>query len=129
MLNKQNMSMLGAGLVALVGVVVMIGWMYQLSSLVQIFPSFVPMQFNTAFCFFWSAVSLLLIRRYPIISTGISFLVFLFVVLTLMQYIFHFNAGIDELFVHHAITIYSLYPGRMSPNTAVCFILFFYGYS
>ena len=43
--------------------------------------------------------------------------------LTLMEYIGHANLGIDELFMKHDITVKTSHPGRMAPNTAICFTL------
>ena len=43
--------------------------------------------------------------------------------LTLIQYIFILDFGIDQLFMEHHITVGTSHPDRMAPNTAVCFSL------
>jgi signal transduction histidine kinase len=42
--------------------------------------------------------------------------------LTLCQYLFEVNLGIDQLFFHDTSTIGTSSPGRMSPPTAICFL-------
>ena len=50
-----------AGLTALLGLVVLIGWFTHNEVLLQVCPGFVPMQFNTALGFFISGAGLLLL--------------------------------------------------------------------
>ncbi len=33
------------------------------------------------------------------------------------------DLGIDQLFMEHSITVKTSHPGRMAPNTALCFLL------
>lgn len=114
-----------AGLsVILLGVFVIYGWYSGNTNLLQVQPGFAPMQFNTALAFILSGVALLLCmagRRVP--GVVCALLVILLGVLTLIQYLFGVNLGIDELFIDHYLTVQSSSPGRMAPNTALCFIL------
>lgn len=43
--------------------------------------------------------------------------------LTLAEYIFGIEPGIDQLLMEHYITVKTSHPGRMAPNTAMCFSL------
>ncbi len=43
--------------------------------------------------------------------------------LTLVEYGGGVDLGIDELFMKHEVTVKTSHPGRMAPNTAVCFTL------
>ena len=43
--------------------------------------------------------------------------------LTLLQYVGSVSIGIDELFMKHDVTVKTSHPGRMAPNTAICFTL------
>ena len=108
----------------LMGVFVMVGWFLQNPNIVQINPSFVPMQFNTALCFALSGVGFVFLRqKQNNIRLVISIILFAIPALTLIQYIFGINIGLDELFIQHTITVKTSHPGRMAPNTATCFIL------
>jgi len=50
-------------------------------------------------------------------------LVMLLGVLTLSEYLGDIDLGIDQLFMQHFIAMATAHPGRMSPNTALCFML------
>ena len=110
----------------LVGVGVILGWYTHQHTLIQIHSSFVPMQYNTALGFLLSGVSLLLfqLNKYNKFSQVLGGIVFLIGFLTLSEYIFKVNFGIDELFMDHYIGVKTSHPGRMAPSTALCFLLF-----
>jgi signal transduction histidine kinase len=113
-----------AGLTAGLGVVVLVGWYTHTVTLVQVLPTFVPMQYNTALGFLLSGAGLFLLvcgRQHlamicgaAIAAIGLS---------TLTEYILGIDLGIDQLFMEHYITVQTSHPGRMAPNTALCFIL------
>lgn len=114
-----------AGLVpAVVGAIVMGGWLLRLDAIVQILPTWVPMQFNTALGFFLCGVSLIQIgngrQRGPIVMAAFAAAIGL---LTLTEYASGASLGIDELFVRHHLMVKTSHPGRMSPNSAICFIV------
>jgi signal transduction histidine kinase/DNA-binding response OmpR family regulator len=111
-------------LTALLGVVVIVGWQTNNVTLVQVLPTFVPMQYNTALGFVLCGLGLLFAvfdkSRYAV---PVGVIAATIGVATLLQYIFGFNFGIDQLFHDHDITVKTSHPGRMAPNTAVCFTL------
>jgi signal transduction histidine kinase/CheY-like chemotaxis protein len=111
-------------LTTLLGVVVIVGWQTNNVTLVQVLPTFVPMQYNTALGFVLCGLGLLFAvfdkSRYAVPAGVIAATIG---VATLLQYIFGFNFGIDQLFHDHDITVKTSHPGRMAPNTAVCFAL------
>lgn len=112
-----------AVVVLLLGTVVLLGWYTHNTSLIQINPDFVPMQYNTALGFFLSGVILLFMNtNRKIIFTLIGSIVLLIGLITLLEYIFVIDLFIDQLFMDHYITIKTSTPGRMAPNTALCFI-------
>lgn len=107
------------------GLIVISGWYAKLSILVQVHRNFAPMQFNTALCLLFTGTGLLLTainkeRRASLLlfcltgSIGIA---------TLLEYGLQIDLGIDQLFVHHFITTKTSHPGRMAPNSAVCFVV------
>jgi PAS domain S-box-containing protein len=115
-------------LTCILALIVIFGWISSWPVLIQILPTFVPMQFNTALGFLIS--SLILLNRYhlPKASVILSISLMFIGVATLIEYIFLVNLKIDEIFFEHYIHTYTSHPGRMSPKTALCFLLFGFAY-
>ncbi|MCF6808214.1 GGDEF domain-containing protein [Thiotrichales bacterium 19S9-12] len=113
-----------SALVVAIGFIVMFGWLMHIPLLIQLNPTFVPMQFNTALCFFCIGLSILFTyKQTRYFSSLLAFITLSIASLTLIEYIFHINLYIDELFLKHYIKTESAYPGRMGPNTAFCFLM------
>lgn len=110
------------GISAALGLIVLVGWYTHSVTLVQIVPTFVPMQYNTALEFLICGAGLLATAfgqpRLAAVGGGIAAAVGL---LTLIQYLFDVNLGIDQLLMEHSITVETSHPGRMAPFTALCF--------
>ena len=106
----------------LLGMVVIVGWHTNSPLLIQVLPGFVPMQYNTALGFVLCGVGLVAMGREKI-AVGAGLLAALIGCLTLCEYGFGVDLGIDELFMRHTITVKTSHPGRMAPNTAMCFAL------
>jgi PAS domain S-box-containing protein len=124
-----NKVALGAGILpTLLGVVVLTGWYTHNTTLIQVSPTFVPMQYNTALGFLLAGIGML-----SVVTTksgnnanagkfaGIATLLVGF--LTLIEYVVGVNLHIDQLFMEHYVTVETSNPGRMAPNTALCFSL------
>ncbi len=111
-------------LVTIMGVLVLIGWFTHQPTLIQVLPTFVPMQFNTALGFLLCGAALLLLaagrRQTGATAAAIAGLIGL---LTLIEYSAGIGLHIDQLFMEHYITVQTSHPGRMAPNTALCFLL------
>lgn len=77
-------------------------------------------KFNTAICALLSGISIFLVLREKAKNTAVLFSVTVLLVttVTLAQYIFHINTGIDELVVKDTVTAADANPGRMSPVNA-----------
>jgi len=82
------------------GITVIVGWYTHNVSLIQILPQLVPMQYNTAVGFILIGLALIfsLVNR-PRMASVLGALAFLLGFLTLIQYLFFINIGIDELFM------------------------------
>ena len=101
----------------------------------QIVPGFDSMVFNTALCFVLSG-SILLLTLYPgwkykvATSFALSLTVALVGLITLLQFLFHFNTGLDQLFVKDTgiATNSHPFPGRMAFNASVNFTLLGLGF-
>ena len=118
------MTICGGVLVSLLGLSVLTGWHTQNVTLIQVSAAFVPMQYNTALGFLLSGLGLLIISRgHSTIGTAISILTAFIGLLTLAEYILGISIGIDQLLMQHDITVKTSHPGRMAPNTALCFLL------
>ncbi len=103
---------------------VLFGWYTHNALIIQVSPSFAPMQFNAALNFFLSGLALLcLYLNTKKTALFIASLIILLCTLTLLEYFLNINLGIDELFMTHYITVQTSHPGRMAPNTAFCFLL------
>lgn len=109
---------------SLIGAMVLFGWLIHSEALIQLHRSFVPMQFNTALGFVLSGFLWISVykKKSPLVLMLALFLLALGV-LTLVQYLFSVDLGIDQLLMEHYITTKTSHPGRMAPNTALCFIL------
>ena len=108
----------------LLGGVVLLGWYTHNISLIQVNPAFVAMQYNTALGFMLGGAGLLALawtslRLAQVFGTA----VLLVGGLTLIEYIFGADLHIDQLFMQHYIEVGTSNPGRMAPNTALCFSL------
>lgn len=123
-MRGYNIPGLISGLIVLgIGAVVILGWYASIPQLIQLLPSFSPMQFNTALGFLLagsSIVSLVLQRHLLSKITGAAVLAL--GVATLSEYVFFIDLAIDQFFMEHTITTKTSHPGRMAPNTALCFI-------
>lgn len=106
-----------------VATLVNLGWLLHNSTLIQINPAFSPMQFNTALLFMISGFSLvLLVQNKPVLSAAGGFFVCIAGIATISQYWIGVSLGIDEFFIDYYLTTAVPAPGRMSANTALCFI-------
>jgi PAS domain S-box-containing protein len=117
-------SLICASIICLFGVVVLLGWFFHVSQLVQLTPlAFI--QANTALSFLLSGIALLLLdKSYRQSVRILSIFIFTFGGLTLCQYLFSLNFGVDELWFKDFILTGASHPNRMAPNTALCFSLF-----
>ena len=106
------------------GVVVLTGWYTHNATLIQVSAAFVPMQYNTALGFLLSGVGLAgLILGLVRIAGAAASITLLIGALTLVEYIFGADLMIDQLLMEHYVTVETSNPGRMAPNTALCFSL------
>jgi signal transduction histidine kinase len=119
-------------IIALGGLVVLLGWIFDLPALKSINPGFVSMKANAAFCFVLVGLSLFClpendearpksVGRWIVWSC--SLIAIAIAGLTLIEYFFGRDLGIDQLFFRDSGAVQTLSPGRMAANTAICFCL------
>lgn len=110
-------------IIALLAMSVMAGWYLHNVPLVQIRPDFAPMKFNTALCFFMSAVGIFLwLHNKPRVTAALGAVIMLIALSTLYEYAFKVNIGIDTLFSDAFTDFRSSAPGRMTINACMCFV-------
>jgi two-component system NtrC family sensor kinase len=133
----QSFSKKASIAVIAIGCTVILGWIFDLQLLKSILPGLVTMKANAAVCFILGGFSLFILQRRRaeltarkhqkiancLIFSG-SFLIILISLLTLVQYSFNLDLGIDQLLFKDSSTLTSpAAPGRMAPNTAAAFLL------
>ena len=106
------------------GAMVIVGWYTKNITLLQVLPDAVAMQYNTALGFLFAGSGLLLaLSNHKRATAILGLLLCILGILTISEYLFDWNLGIDELFMDHYITNKVSHKGRMAPNTAFCFTL------
>ena len=115
---------IGGSLSAVLGMTVIVGWHSSSVLLIQVLPTFVPMQYNTALGFLLCGTGLIatVIGR-GLIGNILGGVAAIIGGLTLVEYVLGLDIGIDQLFMEHTVVVKTSHPGRMAPNTALCFIL------
>jgi hypothetical protein len=82
------------------------------------------MQYNAALGFVLCGTALLaLTRGWPRVAAACSAVATALGLLTFSEYLLGINVGIDQFFINAFLTVQTSHPGRMAPNTAVCFTL------
>jgi hypothetical protein len=107
------------------GLTVLVGWFSHTPALVQLRPHLPPMTRNAAACFLLCGLALLVLalsgpRWLAVVCAGIAGVLS---VLTVVEILFHVNAGVDELLGTSYIAVKLRYRGRMAPLTAAGFSL------
>jgi signal transduction histidine kinase/sensor domain CHASE-containing protein/ActR/RegA family two-component response regulator len=121
---SQRIAVIAGIAILALGLTILAGWHIHNVILVQLDPTFAPMHYNAALSFVLCGTGLLALawRRSRIAavgSAGAGIIGFL----TLLEYLLGVNLGIDQLLIKSSITVQSSHPGRMAPNTALCFTL------
>lgn len=121
----RQASKILSSFVAILGLVVLYGWFFDLPALTTIQPTLTPMKFNTAVLFLCSGMALWMAGddKHQRIRRILGLVVAIIAGLTLVEYAFEINLGIDQLVFHDVRTPVTAYPGRMSAATAICFLL------
>lgn len=121
----QKIHFVLAFTVLVVATTVMFGWILRDPTIIQINPRMAPMVFNTAFSFAALSIALLFSEfRSLTITKAASLVVVAISSLTLSQYFFGINIGIDHLFIEPFYGVGVVIPGRMSVSASACFLVF-----
>ena len=96
-------SLIATLITMLIGILAIIGWYTHNDFLRSILPGQVKMKFNVTLGFIFSSIVLLLFlfaqknKIWRIVSAFLSVIICVLGLLTLIEYLFHINIGIDEL--------------------------------
>ncbi len=133
--NCRTFSYAVSVMAALAGIFTLLGWIFGAVFLTRVLPGSAPMKPNTAVCFVLAGVSLWLIqlnkgeRTSPrvhrtYIARVISGIVALIGALTLAEYLFHVDLGLDGILLSKTLLASGIsHPGRMAGATALGFAI------
>ena len=111
---------------ASIGLIVLFGWFLNIPILKSFLPGLPAMRFNTALSLLLLGSSLWLLKDEQIgltrkrLGQGLAGIVLVLNLLTLGEYLFGWNSGIDEFFVQDLDSPPDLFPGRIAPLVILC---------
>lgn len=114
-----------------IGLLVGAGWLLSVPIFTTVFPGLASMKLNAAICFILCGINMLLYyhryNKYLLsLYRVLSLVLILTGLLTLSQYVFSYQIGIDQWVWKDRFTAQNglIHPGRMSAATALCFTVF-----
>lgn len=120
----QLVAQVAGGMATAMGLMVLVGWHADNAVLVQLTPALGPMPYTSALSFVLSGVGLFALTvGWPRPAAACGTLVAIIGGLTLREYLLNHSLGIDQLLVTASLSVLTLSPGRMGPNSALCFTL------
>lgn len=119
------------GMVILISVINVAGWVFDVGVLKSGFPGLPSMKINTAVCIILCAVVILLYNnnanKYFNTIIPLNLIVLVISLLTLFEYLFNVNLKIDEFMVKEHTAVVT--PGRMAVTSAFCLTLLTIGFA
>lgn len=123
-LQLKRFVVIASLLTCITGVIVLLGWVFHVALLKSVLPGLATMKANTAFCFVLSGGALWFYqKKQPRLMLILAGIILVISALTLSQYLFGWNLKIDQLIFADSDTAPHKFPGRMSPLTAINFVL------
>jgi len=117
-------------LAAAISLLAVAGWAFRIEELTRIHPSLPAMQLNTALALVLCAIAIMSTtkgdrgsEKGAIVASVIAAMVSLLGLLTLGEYAFSRDLGIDRLLIGRLATAGGLHPGRLSPQSAANFAM------
>ncbi|MBV2169772.1 MAG: PAS domain S-box protein [Bdellovibrio sp.] len=121
---SQRLHQILASIVFVVGIAVMIGWILQNPAIIQLGPDLSPMVFNTGLCLVALATGIAFANAKTSLISKVSVGVVVVISgVTLVQYIFAIDLGVDTFFNKPFYSIGMPFPGRMAVSTATCLLI------
>ncbi len=129
-LNAPKIVLVCALTTIAIGFSGIVGWTLGISILKSLFPGFIEIKANTAFCLTALGCSLCLLAkphatsRQKKVGTALSILCMALGAATLLEYICSIDFGIDQLIFSEAPgAVATTFPNRMAPQSALNFVL------
>jgi PAS domain S-box-containing protein len=129
-ISLEKVPRIASIVVFLVGCIVLAGWQFGLPALTSLLPGSATMKANSALGFILCAISLWLLAfeqtkgQARLLANACAIIVLLIAILTLGEYISNRDFGFDQLlFRDNTLATGTSFPGRMSPATALNFLL------
>ncbi|MFA6385980.1 MAG: ATP-binding protein [Candidatus Paceibacterota bacterium] len=117
-------------IVGIIGLLVIIGWIFGIPVFKSIFPNYISMKFNTALCFVVAAIAVWFLNNKNLsLQAKIVIIISIAIILVIsiingIELLFNINTGLDELFVRDDINaVATTYLGRMAPTTSIAFMI------
>lgn len=124
-MSKKQLQFFLCALVLFVSSIVLLSWLTNIRFLLNLIPGAPTMKFNTALLFLFISFSIILTgnrsKILNLVAIALAFATFIISTMTLYQYLFNLNLGIDNLFFTDTLTAKN--PGRMSRATAFSFMM------
>jgi PAS domain S-box-containing protein len=123
--SYRRVARIAGAIVIGIALLVLTGWLFDISAFKTILPGLAAMKANTALAFGLIGTSLLLASRTDsnrwlnVVSQSCAAFAVLIGILTLSEYAFGVDLGIDQLLFQDTSNPDNLHPGRMSPITAL----------
>lgn len=115
-------------IILLIGFVGMAGWVVDNPIMKSFSLNWIAIKFNTAVCIIFIALSMWILKDEAansyarIVAKLFAVIVLVTSILTLIEYVFHVDLYLDQLFFVEKSYGEHFFPGRMSLVTAICFI-------
>jgi signal transduction histidine kinase/ActR/RegA family two-component response regulator len=123
----RTIARVGGVVLLLLGVLVLLGWLWKIELFTTFVSDRITMKPNTAIGFLFLGLALFLLTSYSkgrkaqLWCAASATAVILVGLLTLSEYLFHVDLGIDQLLFRDLVQMH--YPGRMAHITAVNFCI------
>jgi PAS domain S-box-containing protein len=128
--RNRTSAQLASAIVCVIGCLGLLGWVLSMQFLRSVAPGLAVMKPNVALglTLCGAALSLLSRKSNPKwarqLATSMSILVISLGALSLAEYVFNWDFGIDQRLLHDVPgTAGTSHPGRLAPATALCFVL------
>ncbi|MGQ0376556.1 MAG: PAS domain S-box protein, partial [Nitrososphaerota archaeon] len=130
-MQKYNITKILANVVIGIGVIVIIGWFFDIQVLKSLSPSFVTMKLSTAISFVMSGIIIYLMNEIKQKDSSFTklflvspiIIIIFFMVTLFVSNIFGARTGIEDILIKETETTRSVTAGRPSIGTMVSFIL------
>ena len=119
----RNFPRYAGAVVALAALLAVVAWHLHWRPVLQMLSDTAPMQYNTALCFILSGAGLFLLTTSRAkIAPWPGGAAAVIALLTLLEYATGRDLSIDQVFLKPYFETDTVYPGRMSPLAATCFV-------